>query len=427
MFEEGLLDRQELLQWILDLLDKMRSPTFDDSILKLILPLALQYLEEFVQSELLSRRLAYMCCRKIAQMCSTSETNIIAPQSPSVASPVKGESTNGKEANPWIALFNDHLDCSHHRNIVYSLSTIIKVIVLDCPTSLVWNSVGEGKAPSQLNGSPLDHLLCPPTALPYPPSNSTDPTMNKLKSAQEDIRSRSQAAEGRWSCDKWQQSSAGMTTTKVLAALDALDRHSFDRMDATNSLDTLYSKIFTAPPKELIPTTNSTTTATATIVTASVNATSTTNDRDTNKIEYNAQQDSAIVDILCEWAVSAERWGEHRAMAVAKLLEKRQSEVTGENSDNDDKDSVCSNGTPLVLPVFQSLLMRFLDTDAPVQDNSTPQGKAQFTNLVHLFSELIRHDVFSHDAYMCTLISRGDLIQGNLWFGLSYCFGGCLE
>lgn len=38
---------------------------------------------------------------------------------------------------------------------------------------------------------------------------------------------------------------------------------------------------------------------------------------------------------------------------------------------------------------------------------ATPQNKAQFTNLVHLFGELIRRDVFSHDAYMCTLISRG--------------------
>jgi len=35
-----------------------------------------------------------------------------------------------------------------------------------------------------------------------------------------------------------------------------------------------------------------------------------------------------------------------------------------------------------------------------------------FTNLVHLFSELIRHDIFSHDVYMCTLISRGDLNTG---------------
>jgi len=35
-----------------------------------------------------------------------------------------------------------------------------------------------------------------------------------------------------------------------------------------------------------------------------------------------------------------------------------------------------------------------------------------FGNLVHLFYELIRNDVFSHDAYMCTLISRGDLLTG---------------
>lgn len=34
----------------------------------------------------------------------------------------------------------------------------------------------------------------------------------------------------------------------------------------------------------------------------------------------------------------------------------------------------------------------------------------EFVNLVLLFCEFIRHDVFSHDAYMCTLISRGDLV-----------------
>ena len=45
-------------------------------------------------------------------------------------------------------------------------------------------------------------------------------------------------------------------------------------------------------------------------------------------------------------------------------------------------------------------------------DNTpTPQAKAEFANLVLLFYELIRNDVFSHDAYMCTLISRGDLNQ----------------
>ncbi|XP_032453194.1 mediator of RNA polymerase II transcription subunit 12 isoform X4 [Nasonia vitripennis] len=426
MFEEGLLDRQELLQWILELLDKMKSAPADDGILKLLLPLALQYLEEFVQSELLARRLAYLCCRKIAHMCNNVDTSY-CPSSPSVAA-VNAASSNKSEMNgnkdgtvpqpqtaPVVnqlnAVFNDYLNCPHHRDVLYGLSTIIQVITLECPTALVWNNVGEGKSISVLNGSPLDHLPCPPAALPSPPASAADPTRRQLKIAQENIRARSQAAESRWSCDKWQQSSAGMTTTKVLATLDALDRHSFDRMDANNSLDTLYSKIFTSPSKD----SNATAAISSNTLTPPSSANPASSDREgaNSKTEYNPQQDAPIVEILCEWAVSAERWGEHRAMAVAKLLEKRQAEASGENNDNDDKDSVCSNGNgPPALPIFQPLLMKFLDVDAPVLDTSSAQSKVQFTNLVHLFSELIRHDVFSHDAYMCTLISRGDLIQG---------------
>jgi mediator of RNA polymerase II transcription subunit 12 len=70
--QEGLLERQEFLQWILELLDKMRSSPADDGILKLLLPLALQYLDEFVQSELLARKLAYLCAKKLAQLCSVA-------------------------------------------------------------------------------------------------------------------------------------------------------------------------------------------------------------------------------------------------------------------------------------------------------------------------------------------------------------------
>lgn len=122
--------------------------------------------------------------------------------------------------------------------------------------------------------------------------------------------------------------------------------------------------------------------------------------------------DEDTVKILCEWAVSTHRWGEHRAMAVGRLLDKRQSEVsTLENESNnvEDKDSdFGSNGTP----IFQGILLRFLDAAPVLEENGTSQNKAQFKNLVHLFSELIRNDVFSHDAYMCTLISRGDLLNG---------------
>ena len=42
--------------------------------------------------------------------------------------------------------------------------------------------------------------------------------------------------------------------------------------------------------------------------------------------------------------------------------------------------------------------------------NPTADNRLAFANLVLLFCELIRHDVFSHDAYMSTLISRGDLM-----------------
>lgn len=51
LFQEGLLDRQDFLTWILDLLEKTKSP--DDPIIKIVLPLVLQvfmflYLIKFV-------------------------------------------------------------------------------------------------------------------------------------------------------------------------------------------------------------------------------------------------------------------------------------------------------------------------------------------------------------------------------------------
>lgn len=47
MYEEGLIDRQEVLMWIIDLMekyDKCKTQPHDDGLLRLFLPLALQYL-----------------------------------------------------------------------------------------------------------------------------------------------------------------------------------------------------------------------------------------------------------------------------------------------------------------------------------------------------------------------------------------------
>ena len=57
--------------------------------------------------------------------------------------------------------------------------------------------------------------------------------------------------------------------------------------------------------------------------------------------------------------------------------------------------------------------MKFLDSEAPTLHDSESghNSRAVFASLVHLFYELIKHDVFSHDLYLRTLISRGDLLS----------------
>lgn len=132
------------------------------------------------------------------------------------------------------------------------------------------------------------------------------------------------------------------------------------------------------------------------------------------RITYSARLDEPIVKVLCEWAMSHQRFGEHRAMVVAWLLEKRQSDITAIDlsAPANDHDSNESIGFYNGLPIFQKNLMSFLDHDAPIiEEQCNEQNRIKFTNLVHLFCELIRHDVFSHDAYMCTLISRGELLS----------------
>ena len=110
------------------------------------------------------------------------------------------------------------------------------------------------------------------------------------------------------------------------------------------------------------------------------------------------------------------RSGEHRSFVVAKLLEHRQSEwifqqnggqSEGDN-ENDDKNSESDMYMNMNIgpPLFQNRLFQYLDTSAPKMDNPL-----EFSNLVLLFHELICYDVFSHDAYLCSLISRGDVLD----------------
>ncbi|XP_068548025.1 mediator of RNA polymerase II transcription subunit 12-like protein isoform X13 [Anas acuta] len=388
MFQEGMLERHEYLTWILDVLEKIR-PT-DDDLLKLLLPLMLQYSEEFVQSAYLSRRLAYFCARRLSLLLSDGPTlvaahsphMIIGPSNPPLAAP--SPTAPGPAVSPVQLACSDFLSCPQHRPLVYGLSCMLQTVTLCCPSALVWNySTNENK---NINpGSPLDLLQVAPSSLPMPGGNSSfnQQVRAKIYEVEQQIKQRGRAVEVRWSFDKCQESTAGVTISRVLHTLEVLDRHCFDRSDSSNSMETLYHKIFWA-----------------------------NQNKDNQEV---APNDEAVVTLLCEWAVSCKRSGKHRAMAVAKLLEKRQAEIEaercGESEVLDEKESLSSASlTGSSLPVFQNVLLRFLDTQAPsLSDPNSDHEKTEFVNLVLLFSEFTRHDVFSHDAYMCTLISRGDL------------------
>uniref|UniRef100_A0A452H3B1 Mediator complex subunit Med12 domain-containing protein n=1 Tax=Gopherus agassizii TaxID=38772 RepID=A0A452H3B1_9SAUR len=380
MFQDGMLDRHEFLTWVLECFEKIRPG--EDELLKLLLPLLLRYSGEFVQSAYLSRRLAYFCTRRLAMQLDgtgghlphilSAQTGAALPSTPA-PQPAAG--------NPPPSPFSDLLLCPQHRPVVFGLSCILQSIILCCPSALVWHySLTDSRIKT---GSPLDHLPIAPSNLPMPGGNSafTQQVRAKLREIEQQIKERGQAVEVRWSFDKCQETTAGFTIGRVLHTLEVLDSHSFERSDFSNSLDSLYNRIFGLGPS-----------------------------KDSHEVD-----DDAVVALLCEWAVSCKRSGRHRAMVVAKLLEKRQAEIEAERCGDsevvDEKGSISSGSLSAAsTPVFQDVLMQFLDTQAPVlTDPGNESEKVEFFNLVLLFCELIRHDVFSHNIYMCTLISRGDL------------------
>ena len=462
LFEGGLLDKQDFLLWLLELLEKIKS--CDDSVIGIVVPLIIQYVDEFTQSEHLSRKLGFQCAKKINQLVSDytsaqtsdadnkdtkEESNSNSKNSANsvngvtngglnpTSSPTNSSNTtatNGaNESSAQImSCFNELMNCSHHRNVLLGLSVMIQVITLDCPTSLIWLNIGDSKGAANLQGSPLDFLPCEPSNLPMPNRPHNRYLRSELREAEEQIRQRSKMSEMHWFCDRWQQTS-GSTVTKLLSVLDSLDRQCFDKLDSSNSVDTLYSKIFS----NLNSNTNNNNNNNS-------NKETNKDSKDTDNSENSSPnateilaEDEPVVRLLCEWAVTTKRTGEHRALVVAKLLEKRQSELTADkdieiseeldpetNNTNNSNNGMNGNTSTasvnnankssdsiLSTPIYQNLLLNFLDIQSPVYEDriglNSPDNKQAFSNLILLFGELIRCDVFSHDLYMSTLISRG--------------------
>lgn len=202
MYEEGLLDRFDWLQWVIDACDRAR--TLEDEGWKALVPLLLAFIPDIAQSELLARRLAHLACRRLSSLFADME----APAS--FTAPVQPPAT-----------LIEHLHCPFHRSTILALVSALQVIVVECPTAMVFNGNNYCPPPSPNYGSaenfkwtlppgsPLDLLAVSPSALPMPPRANNPIIRLQLRSIEEQIRLRSRAVEAKWACEEWQQSSAG--------------------------------------------------------------------------------------------------------------------------------------------------------------------------------------------------------------------------
>lgn len=194
---------------------------------------------------------------------------------------------------------------------------------------------------SPLSGSPLDTLPMSPSCLPMPQAsensamrykrtNQNEKTVSneletcvtgccraQLRAAEERITLRSCLCETRWSSEDPSQPTCNRaaTTSRVLQVLEILDRQNFARIDHTQYVQRLYEKVF-AVLESKENEVGSVTFVHSELSTAFVAM--------SRWFPQPPISGDCVVKVLCEWAVSVQRSGEHRALVVAKLLERRQ-------------------------------------------------------------------------------------------------------
>lgn len=96
------------------------------------------------------------------------------------------------------------------------------------------------------------------------------------------------------------------------------------------------------------------------------------------------------VRVLLLWAITAEREGTHRALIVSNLLQMRQRHYRH------------AAFGPYSL---QELLIDYLNKEGPVPENSN--FYVEFANMMFLFYELQRFNLFNHDVFVKAMIRHG--------------------
>ena len=201
--------------------------------------LSFRYAGEFPQNELLSRKLAYQCAKKITTLVLETEayTANSDPNNPGNKDKVICIPNTNQPLPPNFAgLMELQRDKDYLRLVIMTLSSLLQIIALECPTALVWHYWWENKTPSSLLGSPMDCLPdVAPWGLPTPTRADTQELRQKCKTAVMYINERSASVYSHWAANGTEAASSTYSTVgKVLTVLEELDRFLFDRFVSPN-------------------------------------------------------------------------------------------------------------------------------------------------------------------------------------------------
>lgn len=248
--------------------------------------------------------------------------------------------------------------------------------------SLVWNKVGDekvnGSYESPYNGSPLDLLPCPPSKLLFTydyygvNKRTKQYVRDELEKAELCIKRRSIAVENKWTTDKLRQASIGIFQTKILAILDILDKHCYGLTDVNDTIELLYSKIFSkiklhgnkssanagqskgAAKKENANKDEAVTSSSDASGGNKANesaadgssggggdtseSTEASDEGDEEEDDDESEikkplTDREVIHLLCDWATTTKRCGVHRLFYVVFLIKRRQIDLIAQFKD----------------------------------------------------------------------------------------------
>ncbi|OAF71712.1 Activator 1 subunit 4 [Intoshia linei] len=357
MYTDKLLDRYELLNWLVVFIETYVFAHY--SLIHLIFIVSSRYAQEFTLCEWLCRRQTSVCCYLMKRIMEEAKNNLNPSEMEFLRDSENSVASNKKLISKIIEIGLEM------RNLISMLTSQIQISILQCPLALIYCNIGGWHEASDLAGSPLDFLVLSPLHLPYSRSYNKHAryySFFEIKDSLDEIMERSKAVEMAWSSEQYRQSITGLLCSRLLSTIEILDNHHFKSYTNKSSIKKICDLIF---DKKCTP---------------------------ENKNHLNA----IIIKTLCHWAISTLRYGEHRQYFVAILINQFVSSKAESIEIEKRKFVKIQLRLFFETELHMSGCIYCINHDAP-----------EFNNICNLYSFFYRNDLFNFQEFIQALILRG--------------------